>query len=154
MTATNQLAGVSKRAAGAIGQLGSAFGGMDGQIGKAVNAISGFASAIAMAGPVGLAITAITSLVQMFKFLSDEAENAKKAQMKAFSDNLMKGIDNYGKGLDKVIDKLGKLQTQQEKVAKSTVDLNNAMTDKNVAQRQLDAINEAEGATAGERGVI
>ena len=28
------------------------------------------------------------------------------------------------------------------------------MTDKNVAQRQLDAINEAEGATAGERGVI
>lgn len=107
-----------------------------------------------MAGPVGLAITAITSLVQMFKFFSDEAEKAKKAQMKMFSDNLMKGIDNYGKGLDKVIDKLGKLQTQQEKVAKSTVDLNNAMTDKNVAQRQLEAVNEGEGKTAGERGVI
>lgn len=154
MSATKQLGDVSKRAAGAIGQLGSAFGGMDGQIGKAVSSIAGFASAIAVAGPVGLAITAITSLVSMFKELSDEAEKTRKAQMKAFSDNLMKGIDNYGKSIDTVIDKLGKLQAQQEKVAKSTVDLNNAMTDKNVAQRQLEAINEAANASSGERGVI
>lgn len=154
MSATDKLSKVAQKTGGAIGQLGQAFGGIDGQVGKAVGSIANFAGALAMGGPVGLAIAGITSLISTFKQMSDDAEKAKKAQMQMFSDNLMKGIDSYGKNLDKVIEKLGKLQTQQEKVAKSTVDLSNAMTDKSVAQRQLEAINEAEGATAGERGVI
>ena len=142
------------KTAGAIGSLGSALGGLDGKVGQAVGAFSKFAGALAVGGPVGLAIAGITSLIATFSKMSEEAEKAKQAQLKAFSDNLLKGVDAYGKNLDTVIGKLDKLATAQHKAAQSTIALNGAMTDKSVAQRQLDAINEAENAEAGERGII
>ena len=144
----------AKGAASAVGHLSQTLGGMGGPVSKLIGDLTGLTSALAMGGTVGIAIAGVTSLISLFKFFSEEADKAKKAQEKLFTDNLNKGINEYGKNLDTVSNKLKNVQTQQEKVLKSTTDLNTALTDKNVAQAQLNAINASAGASTGERGVI
>ena len=56
MSATDQLSKVAGRTSGAIGSLGSALGGLDGKVGQAVGAFSKLTGALAVGGPVGLAI--------------------------------------------------------------------------------------------------
>lgn len=155
MGAVDKLSKAAGKGARAIGQIGGAFESVGGEAGKAIGSITGALGALATGGLVGGAVAAVGSLVQMFMDMSKEAENVRKAQEKAFADNLNKQIDKYGKSLDTVIGKLEKLQAQQQRVAQSTNALNNAMTDKDVAQRQLEAVQEASNATtAGQRGVI
>lgn len=48
--------------------------------------------------------------------------------MKAFSDQLERQVDKYGKSLDKVIEKLGKLSKVQQEVAKNQIAMGDAMT--------------------------
>lgn len=144
----------AKGAASAVGHLSQTLGGMGGPVSKLIGDLTGLTSALAMGGTVGIAIAGVTSLISLFKFFSEEADKAKKAQEKLFTDNLNKGINEYGKNLDTVANKLKNVQTQKERVLKSTTDLNTALTDKNVAQAQLNAINASAGASTGERGVI
>lgn len=149
--------GLSKKAgkaAGAVGRLGSALGGIEGEAGKAIGAVTNLVGALASGGLIGGAIAGVTSLVGFFMEMSKEAEKAEKAQMKAFSDQLERQVNSYGKALDTVIDKLGKLSKVQQQVAKNQIAMGDAMANQSVAQIQLGAINEQDGKGAAERAVI
>ena len=152
--AVDTLSKTAGKAAGAVGRLGSAFGGIGGEVGKAVGAVTSLFSALATGGLIGGAIVAITSLVGMFKQMSEEAENLEKAQLKAFSAQLNRQVDKYGKELDKVISKLDKLSKAQQQVAKNKIAIGDATTNQQVAQVQLDAMNKASGKDASERAII
>lgn len=152
--AVDSLSKTAGKAAGAVGRLGSAFGGIGGEAGKAVGAVTSLIGTLATGGLIGGAIAAVTSLVGMFKQMADEAEAAEKAQMKAFSDDLNRQVDKYGKELDKVIGKLDKVSKAQQQVAKNQIAIGDAATNQGVAQIQLGAINEASGKDAAERAVI
>lgn len=112
MGAVDKLSKAAGKGAHAIGQIGGAFDSLGGQASKAIGSVTSALGAIASGGLVGGAVAAVGSLVQMFMDMSKEAENAKKAQEKAFADNLNRQIEKYGKNLDTIISKLEKLQAQ------------------------------------------
>ena len=154
MGAMDKLSKAAGKGASAIGKIGGAFDSLGGQAGKAIGSVTSALGAIASGGLVAGAVAAVTSLVQLFIDMRTQAENLKKAQEKAFSDNLNKQIETYGKNIDAVIGKLDKLNSQQLKVAQSTAALNAALSDKSIAQRELDAAKEGAGSSGGELSVI
>ena len=154
MGGLGKMSNAAGKGARAIGQIGGAFDSLGGQASKAIGSVTSALGAIASGGLVGGAVAAIASLTQMFIDMANKAEAAKKAQEQVFSDNMNKAIDSYGKNLDKVIGKLEKLQTQQEKVAQSTNALNAALSDKSIAERQLEAAKDVANASAEDRGVV
>jgi len=154
MGAVDNLSKTAGKTSGAIGRIAGAFDGLGGTVSKSVGAISGLFGAIATGGAFGAAIAGITSLVQMFKDLSDEAEKTRKVQLKAFSENMNKDIEKYGNNLEKLAASLNKVYKAQHDVAQSTINLNNALTSKDVAQAQLDAFGRMQNVKESERGVV
>lgn len=123
MGGLNKLSQTAGRASGAIGTLAGSFGGLGGTAGKAVGAISKLTGALAMGGPVGVAVAGVTALVGAFQSYKEKQEEAAKATeetakkvKKLQEEATKKAWNDFVTGLSSGRIEAEKLATQLDKV--------------------------------------
>lgn len=120
MGAMNNMSRVAGKAAGAVGSIGGALGGMSGEAGKAIGSISRLIGALAMGGPLGLAIAGVTALVGAFQSLREEEEKTRQEQERMRFESAKRHIDSYQESVNA-------LATSLEKVTKFQATFNNTL---------------------------
>lgn len=96
----NKLRGAATATAGAVGGLSAAFGVAGTQSQKVLNAAGLLGNALALGGPVGLALAAAAGAVALFAKKQGEAEKAVEKFSKALKEKLKADLDAATKSAD------------------------------------------------------
>lgn len=140
--AVNSMSRAAGQAASAVGSLGGQLEGMSGQAGQAVGAVSRLLGALAMGGPLGLAVAGVTALVGAFQALSEEEEKARQEMEKARYDAAKRAIDGYQQSVTALASSL-------DKAAKNQATFANTLAAIGTSQASVAATN---AMIAGEQG--
>lgn len=147
----DKLSKTAGRASSAVGSLGGALGGIGGKAGQAIGAVTKLTSALAMGGPIGLAVAGVTALVGAFNDYTEKQEAAKKAaeehakKLKKLQEEAAKKawkdfVDDLAKGRTEA----NQMATALEKVvslenALATAKRNNVAATQSLAEAELNA---------------
>lgn len=145
MGAVNNLSRTAGKVAGAVGRLGETFEQLGGTAGKAIGSVSNMIGALAMGGPMGLAIAGVTALISVWQTHNEKVAEAKrkaeelnKEKKKLATEGMQeikKQLESQLQLFDQIAARWNKLSTAIQNVNKSYTDLAGSFD--NVEQAEL-----------------
>ena len=145
MGAVNKLSQTAGKVAGAVGRLGGTFEQIGGSAGKAIGNVSNLLGALAMGGPIGLAMAGVTALISVWQSHNEKVKEAKKKaeelnkEKKKLADEGMqevrKQLESQLQLFDQITARWNNLSKAVQNVKKSYDDL--AVSFDNIDQAEL-----------------
>jgi hypothetical protein len=132
-----KLGKAASSSAATVGKLAGSFGDLDNAASKAIGSVGNLMTAFATGGAIGIAATAITTVVAALQEMKKEAEEAAKVRF----DNQIKGLQYISESADKATESYKKLAKQVDDFKNSLLgikvaDINQALTTKEIEQEK------------------